>query len=143
MTRTNALPREHRLKRRRLIRPLFDRARPDVGRIRVGTVLLLHRAAGPADVGAEPPLQVGFAPSRCRTAVERNRVRRALRETFRTNQGPLLESLDEREDTLTLFILYRGRADSASAAIRRDLPQALAKLARRMAGSRNDEQAAP
>lgn len=125
------LSRARRLKRRRLIRPLFDRARADVGRVRAGTVQIVWRLAPRADVGTESTLQAGFAPGRRRTAVVRNRIRRVLRETFRVHAAPLAARLADRPDTLTLFVLYRGRDDTAARDIRRDLPDALARLARR------------
>jgi RNase P protein component len=141
--RPHALPRSRRLKRRRLVRPLFDRARPDVGRVRVGVVHVVYRRAGAEDVGAAVPLQAGFAPSRTRTKVGRNRVRRALRETFRLHQRALLDALAGHAGTLTLFVIFRGREATAPADIRRDLPVALARLAGRIAAGRNDARPAP
>ena len=129
--RPNAFPRSRRLKRRRLIRPLFDRARDDVGRVRQGTVVVLYRTVPRRATGLEVGVQVGFAPGRRRTNAARTRVRRLLRETFRQHQGPVLEAFDARPDCLTMMVLYRGRDDGASAAIRRDLPPALDRLAGR------------
>ena len=135
--RPHAFPRERRLKRRRLIRPLFDRARPDVGRVRVGTVQILYRVVPREATGVDTLLQVGLAPGRRPTAVERNRIRRALRETFRLHQGPLLEALDGRPDCLTAFVLFRGRAATVTADLQRDLPEALRRLAARSAAEAN------
>ena len=68
--RPNAFPRSRRLKRRRLLRPLFDRARPDVGRVRVGTVVLLFRTvereetgAAHGEQGGRPPILLAFDAS--------------------------------------------------------------------------------
>lgn len=129
--RPHAFPRERRLKRRRLVRPLFERGRPDVGRLRVGVVQLLYRTVERAATGVETPVQVGFAPGRRRTAVLRNRLRRLMRETFRLHQAPLVDRFAERSDTLTLFVLFRGRESTAGPDLRRDLPEALDRLARR------------
>ena len=84
-----------------------------------------------AATGVDTPLQVGFAPGRRQTAVLRNRLRRLMRETFRLHQAPLIERFAERPDTLTLFILFRGREATAGPDLRRDLPEAVARLARR------------
>ena len=126
-------PRARRLKRRRLIRPLFQRNAPDVGRVRVGAVRVLYRIVPRASTGLDTQVQVGFAPGRTRTKVKRNRIRRAMRETFRHHHGPLLRQLADRPtETLTMFILAQSRDASSMGDLRRDLPRALAKLADRI-----------
>lgn len=129
--RLNAFPRARRLKRRRLLRPLFDRARPDVGRVRVGTVALLYRAVGRDETGEDTPFQVCFAPGRAARGAGRVRLRRVMRETFRLNQHGLLDAFDARPDCLTLVVLFRGRAATADRDLARDLPDALRRLAAR------------
>ena len=133
--RAHAFPRSRRLKRRRLIRPLFDRARPDVGRVRVGTVALLYRVVDREAVGLPTPLQVGFSPGRRTPNAQRGALRRHLREVFRHHSAPLADRFDARTDgaaphTLTLFVLYRGPDEGAADRIQHDLPRALRRLAR-------------
>jgi hypothetical protein len=71
-------PPSYRLKRRRLIRSLFDRGREDVQTVAVGCVRLLSRVVGREALGHDVPLQVGFAPGpRAESGVERNRIRRS------------------------------------------------------------------
>ncbi len=127
--RLNAFPRSRRLKRRRLLRPLFDRARPDVGRVRVGPVVVLHRAVERAETGEDAPVQVCFAPGRVARGAGRVRLRRVMREAFRLHQQPLLAAMAGRPDCLTLVVLYRGKAETAEADLRRCLPEALRRLA--------------
>jgi ribonuclease P protein component len=129
------MPRDGRLKRQRLIRPLFDPAAPgsspgQAGRLSVGIIQVRWAVVPRLATGADTPLQVGFAPGRrSRTKVGRNRVRRVLRETWRTHQAPLLQRFATRPDeTLTVFALFRGNEDRAPEEIRRDLPRALARL---------------
>jgi ribonuclease P protein component len=129
--RPHAFPRSRRLKRRRLIRPLFDRGRDDVGALTVGVVRVLYRTVPREATGHDVPLQVGFAPGRRSTNAERTHVRRLMREAFRVHQGPLLDRFAERPDCLTLFVLFRGREETAGRDLRRDLPKALARLAER------------
>ena len=130
--RRHTFPRTRRLKRRRLIRPLFERGRDDVGRIREGVVVILYRAVPRAETGHDVGLQVGFAPGRrARTNAGRTRIRRLMREAFRQSQGPVLDHVADRPDALTLMVLFRGREETASEDLRRDLPRALARLARR------------
>ena len=128
-----AFPRRARLKRRRLIRPLFDRNRDDVGTVVVGCVRLLYRTVPRAQTGFDVPVQVGFATSRVRTAVLRNRLRRLIRETYRTYQYLLVDRFLSRPETLTVMVLFRGRPRQAASCIPRDLPQALEQLAARFA----------
>ncbi len=125
--RAHAFPRSRRLKRRRLIRPLFGRGTSQ--RATAGTVVVLHRLVPREATGRDVGLQVGFAPGRRSTNAVRTRVRRLLRETFRQHQGRLLARMAGRADCLTLMVLYRGREGTASADIRRDLPRALDRLA--------------
>ena len=129
--RPNAFPRNRRLKRRRLLRPLFDRARPDVGRLRVGTVALLFRTVERTETGEDTPLQVCFAPGRAFRGVGRVRMRRVMRETFRLHQHTLVDAFQSRPDCLTLVVLFRGRTATAGSDVARDLPEALRRLASR------------
>jgi hypothetical protein len=57
-----------------------------------------------------------------------------MRETWRTNQAPLLDRLAARPDrTLTVFVLFRGGEEGGPEQIRRDLPRALGQLNERLA----------
>ena len=125
------LPRAFRLKRQRLIRPLFDRTRTDVGTLTTGCVRLVYRLAPHAEVGQAVPLQVGLAPGRrAPNAVTRNRIKRLLREAFRRHQHLVLETAPPGY-TLTLMILFRGHPNAAGRCIPRDVPDALRRLAGR------------
>mgnify|MGYP000013984631 CR=1 FL=1 len=127
-------PKTHRLKRRRLIRALFDRRRDDVGTEAVGCVRLLFRTVDREAVGHDVPLQVGFAPGRrVESGVERNRVRRLLREVYRVHQHTLVDLFVCRPDVLTLMVLFRGAPEQADTCIERDLPRALERVAARFA----------
>lgn len=129
-------PRSFRLKRRRLIRPLFDRSASDVGVVRAGSVVVRYRIVPRDEVGGAVPVQVGVAaPRRLGSKPDRNRVRRVLRETFRVHQHALVDLFAERPTTLTLMLLYQGQRPGAETAIRDALPGALDRLARRLAES--------
>ncbi len=129
-----AFPRNARLKRRRLIRPLFDRGRDDIGTVAVGCVRLLYRTVPRVQTGFDVPVQVGFATGRVRTAVLRNRLRRLLRETYRTHQYLLADRFLHHPETLTVMVLFRGRPETAASCIPRDLPRALEQVAAQFAG---------
>ncbi|MDX1419113.1 MAG: ribonuclease P protein component [Rubricoccaceae bacterium] len=133
--RRNTYPRAHRLKRRRLIRPLFERGRSDVGRVSEGVVQIRYRVVPRAETGIGAPIQVGFAPGRrARTSVGRTRLRRLMRETYRLHQHGLRDLFGGRADTLTAMVLFRGREASAAEDLRRDLPEALRRLEDRLRG---------
>jgi len=130
--RSFAFPLPTRLKRRRLIRPLFNRSRDDVGTVAIGCIRLLYRVVPRTETGYEVPVQVGFAPGRIRTAVRRNRIRRLLREGYRVRQHMLADLFVQHPGTLTLMVLFRGHPEQAVACIPRDLPNALEQLAMRL-----------
>jgi ribonuclease P protein component len=137
--RRSTFPRHHRLKRQRLIRALFDRRSPDVGVLTQGAVVIRYRLATRAEVGVDTPLQIGFAPGRRpRTHVARNRIKRIMREVYRVRQHGLVDLFSHRPDTLTMMVLFRGTEDSAAESIRRDLPEALRRLANRLGERLND-----
>ncbi|PEN12343.1 ribonuclease P [Longibacter salinarum] len=125
-------PRTHRLKRKRLIRSLFDRSRDDVQTVAVGSIRLLYRTASTDEVGYDVPIQIGFAPGRrVSPGVERNRVRRLLREVYRVHQHLLVDLFVRRPDVLLVMALFRGDPNRADA-ISRDLPRAMQRLADRL-----------
>ena len=126
------LPRSFRLKRQRLIRPLFERSRKDVETVSSGSIRILYRIVPRAETGTDVPVQVGFAPGRIPTAVRRNRVKRILREVYRVHQSDLIDLFHHTDQTLTLMVLRRGPDEDAESRIRRDLPQALEELVRRI-----------
>lgn len=130
---TGRLPGAYRLKHRRLIRPLFDRNRKDVGSLTTGCIRLVYRLVPPQEITSQVPLQVGFAPGRgARTAVVRNRIKRILREVYRVHQHDLIDLFLLRDDVLTLMILFRGTPETASRCIPEDLPAALQRLIRQI-----------
>ncbi len=123
-------PASHRLKRQRLIRPLFDRGRDDVHAVRVGPVTVRYRIAAREEVGWETPVQIGFAVGRAiGSKPRRNRLKRVMREVYRAHRHALEDALDGRPGVLTLMVLYRGRPERAEATVRRTMPEALRRVA--------------
>ncbi len=138
--RRNTLPRSHRLKRQRLIRALFDRNRSDVRAVRSGGLVVRYRVASCDDVGQRVPLQAGFTTGRqIGSKPARNRLKRLMREQFRTHQHALTDLFALRPNTLTLMFLYRGKPEGAETAIARDLPAALLKIERALTSSEGGE----
>ncbi|PSQ90689.1 MAG: ribonuclease P [Bacteroidetes bacterium QS_4_64_154] len=130
--RRRTFPPSYRLKRRRLIRSLFDRGRDDVQTVAVGCVRVLCRVVEREALGQDVPLQVGFAPgSRAESGVERNRIRRLLREVYRVHQYTLVDLFVCRPDALIVMMLFRGAPEQAEDGIERDLPRAMGQVAAR------------
>ncbi len=126
-----AWPRAARLKRQRLIRPLFAHGRNDTSSISVGTVRLLYRTVPQHITGTSSPIQVGFAVRRQQTAVRRNTMRRVLRESFRTSRVRATLRAQPGH-TLTVMVLCRSRSTVKNSKLRSDLLQALDILAASM-----------
>jgi ribonuclease P protein component len=130
-------PRSHRLKRRRLIRSLFDRTRADTATEAHGCVRIVYRSVPRSELGHDVPLQVGFAPGRrVENAVQRNRVRRVLREVYRVHQHLLVDLFVRGDEALIAMILFRGDPASAGACIPRDLPTLMRRVADRLRARR-------
>ena len=129
-------PPAQRLKRQRLIRPLFDRSRNDVHAVRVGPVTVRYRMATAEEVGQNTPVQIGFAVGRgIGSKPQRNRLKRVMREVYRTHRHVLSDAAASRSEVVTLMVLYRGRPERAEAAIRRAMPEALRRVAAAFAAS--------
>lgn len=98
-----------------------------------GCVRLLYRVASQEEVGVAAPVQIGFAVGRrVGGAVKRNRVKRLLRETYRTHQRVLMDLFMDRSHTLTVMVLFRSDPTEAEQCIRSDLPRAMRRLAERL-----------
>lgn len=129
LTPSYRLPKSHRLKRKRLIQPLFDREDEKTRALSVGSLLTLFRYQAPSVVGQTVPFQVGFAVSQSiGGAVTRNRVKRILRETFRQNLDDLTEQLDRQSDVLTMMIVTRHLPADEST-LKKDLVDSIKQLA--------------
>ena len=61
------------------------------------------------------------------------RERRIMREQYRLNQHALVALFAVRVDALTAFVVFRGKEETAAADLPRDLPEALRRLAVRLA----------
>ncbi len=133
-------PKSHRLKRRRLIRSLFDRRRDDVETVAGGCIRLLYRVVDREAIGYDVPIQVGFAPGRrVDSGVERNRIRRLLREVYRVHQHTLVDLfVCVPERALIVMILFRGNPADADDCIERDLPRVMQQVADRVSPEPNE-----
>ncbi len=119
-------PRSMRLKRRRLIAPLFEPSTSGTKSLAVGSIRILYRFVPRSMTGTESPIQIGFAVGRCTNAVQRNRIRRQMREIWRTNQHLITIQTIPSAQALTMMILRRS--SSRNQRLSQDLKQAMQLL---------------
>ena len=125
---SSRLPKNRRLSRQRLIRPLFDRDNPDTKTISAGCIRILFGKVAVDAVDHRVPTQTGFAVGRAvGKAVARNRVKRILRDEYQKHQEALAEAFTVDDFVLTLMIVVR-RMPEMEGVLRLDLAEALRRM---------------
>ncbi len=121
----NTLGKNKRLKSRKLIGYLFEKGQSfSIYPLRV--VYITNEAA-------DAPLQAGFTVSgkKFKRAVDRNRIKRLMRESYRLQQHPLLNQLEKAGKRLALFFLYTGKEMPDQALIHEKMGVALETIAKK------------
>lgn len=97
------LKKEERLKRRKIIEQLFSEGRA----VTAFPIRVQYKIVGQLTA----PLQAGFSVSsrNFKKAVDRNRIKRLMREAYRLQKNPLQEALQTKEQKLALFLIYTGK----------------------------------
>jgi ribonuclease P protein component len=98
------LGKEERLKSRKQIELLFSEGKKfSITPFRVHYVF---------NESANPPLQfgVGVSNKNFKRAVDRNRIKRLVREAYRLQKITLQQGVKEKKGQLNLFIIYTGKA---------------------------------
>ena len=127
------LKRSSSLKRARLVRPLFDRSRPDIKTVSAGCVRIIYRSVERGSLVGRIPVQTVFVVSRrVGSAVVRNRTRRIMRDTFRHVLPYLTEAAADTGAALTTAVIFRGGAGIERLQIDEDLRAALSVLIARL-----------
>ncbi|HSU51192.1 MAG TPA: ribonuclease P protein component [Segetibacter sp.] len=78
----------------------------------------------------EVPLQAGVTASsrRFKKAVERNRIKRIMREAYRLQKSPLQQLLSDKHKSLVLFFIYLDRELPLFAEVHQKMGVVLQKL---------------
>jgi len=99
----HTLGKDERLKSRKLIEQLFKGGNS----FSIAPLRILYSVAALTPT----PLQAGFSVSskKFKRAVDRNRIKRLLREAYRLQKHPLQLLLKENNKHLILFFIYTGR----------------------------------
>ena len=118
--------REDRLKSRKRIDALFREGK----RIHVSPLMIIYRFHGDSP---DPQLKAGVTvrAKQFRHAVDRNRIKRLLREAYRLQKQPLRDRVQQGPESLDLFILFTGKALPAYQDIYASTGEAIRKIMER------------
>lgn len=101
-------------------RPTFRKAERLCGKREVeelfkqGNVLFVHPVKAiyllkPKDEGSPLQLLISVPKKYLKRAVDRNRMKRLIREVYRQAKGPVMQSLDRLQIHMNLALIYTGR----------------------------------
>ena len=100
------LGKEERLKSRKAIDLLFKEGK----QFNLYPFRIMYMLQNLQDQNNEQPLQAGFTASsrHFKKAVDRNRIKRLLREAYRLQKNSLQDLLSEQNKQVIIFIMYNG-----------------------------------
>jgi ribonuclease P protein component len=129
MVKKFTLNKEERLKRRKVIELLFSEGR-------AVTAFPIRVQFKMVDELLTVPLQAGFSASsrNFKRAVDRNRIKRLMREAYRLQKAPLEQALQTKQRKLALFLIYTGKELPEYALVKEKVEVVLKKLVQSISG---------
>lgn len=97
-------PRSEKLKSRKLIQELFARGK-SVSAAPIKCLYIIQ----PEGMTELIQTGVGVSARNFRKSVQRNRIKRMLREAYRNNNQSLHQTISQQKTSLALFMLYVGK----------------------------------
>lgn len=106
MSKQFTLGKNERLKSRKQIEHLFN----DGQRFNFPFFRIFYSMSDSTDA-KKPPLQAGFAAGsrNFKTAVDRNRIKRLVKEAWRLQKNDLKEELSKQKRKMNVFLIYTGK----------------------------------
>ena len=97
-------------------------------------------AVGPGD--QQMPVQVMFSVSKrnFKRAVDRNRIKRLLKESYRKNKWILYNELETNQGKLILACIYVGKEILSYEDVRKAMEEGLKKIAKQLNSARKNQE---
>lgn len=124
------LHKAERVTKRKVIEELFAEGR-SFSSYPLRVFYLLKAVAGlSGDESEDAPLQFGVGVSKrhFKKSVDRNRVKRLLKETYRVEKQPLLSAVQEKGLSLRVFVIFTGKELPLFEALKVKVAEALERL---------------
>lgn len=122
------LNKEERLKSRKLIGNLFERGKI----INHYPYKLLYEITDNKDFGFPAKIAVSVSKRNFRKAVDRNRIKRKMKEAYRLNKNELYEILNKNDQNLYFFVIYTAKQDTEYQKLEKEMQLLLKKICNKL-----------
>ena len=124
------LHKDERVTRRKVIEELFAAGRTFSSHPLRVFYLTKAAAGSTGDESEDAPLQFGVGVSKrhFKKAVDRNRVKRLLKETYRLQKEPLLNAVQAKALSLRVFVIFTGKELPLFEELKDKMAEALERL---------------